>query len=87
MAQSLYRIHRPFKSPKCQPLATRRLQNESFDYHLDHAMRPEDDFRTEFETETFKSNIGVICLFPSVPLSQVIKTKLKKIFPLSRLKS
>lgn len=70
------RAHHPFKSPKCQPLAYRR-HNGDFDYHLDDVLRrfAEDDQHlqpTLFHDKEINASIGIIHLFPSIPISQVI---------------
>lgn len=73
------RAHHPFKSPKCQPLAYRR-HNGDFDYHLDDVLRRFHDDGSDdqhlqptlFHDKEINASIGIIHLFPSIPISQVI---------------
>ena len=64
------RVHHPFKSPKYPALAFKR-PNGLFDYRLDYVLRPKEDLPTSFEDKEINASIGIIHLFPSLPISQV----------------
>ena len=72
------RVHRPFKSPKCQPLIFRRLDG-ALEYHLNHMMHPDELLSTEFSIiKPELANIGsvtrslqnaiVVVIYPNVTL-------------------
>ena len=65
------RVHHPFKSPKYPDLAFKR-SNGLFDYRLDHVLRPNEHLPTSFEDKEINGSIGIIHLFPSLPISQVV---------------
>ena len=65
------RVHHPFKSPKCPALAYKR-HNGHFDYRLDYVLRHEEHLPTNFQDKEINASIGIIHLFPSIPISQVI---------------
>ena len=64
------RVHHPFKSPKYPALAYKR-PNGQFDYRLDHVLRPIEHLPTIFQDKEINASIGIIHLFPSLPISQV----------------
>ena len=64
------KVHHPFKSPKYPALAFKR-PNGLFDYRLDYVLRPKEDLPTSFEDKEINASIGIIHLFPSIPISQV----------------
>ena len=64
------RVHHPFKSPKYPALAY-KTPNGLFDYRLDHVLRPKEHLPTSFQDKEINASIGIIHLFPSLPISQV----------------
>ena len=64
------KVHHPFKSPKYPALAN-KIPNGQFDYHLDHILKPEEHLPTSFQDKEINASIGIIHLFPSLPISQV----------------
>ena len=64
------RVQHPFKSPKYPALAYKR-PNGLFDYRLDHVLRPIEHLPTSFQDKEINASIGIIHLFPSLPISQV----------------
>ena len=64
------KVHHPFKSPKYPALAFKRPDG-LFDYRLDHVLRPKEHLPTSFEDKEINASIGIIHLFPSLPISQV----------------
>ena len=65
------RVHHPFKSPKCPALAYKKY-NGHFDYRFDCVLRHEEHLPTNFQDKEINASIGIIHLFPSIPISQVI---------------
>ena len=45
--------------------------NGQFDYRLDYVLRPEEHLPTTFIDKEINASIGIIHLFPSLPISQV----------------
>jgi len=45
--------------------------NDRFDYRLDYVLRPEEHLPTSFQDKEINASIGIIHLFPSLPISQV----------------